>query len=213
MLGAAEWSCWLCDCEPGWHCSTGQLDVALASSYQIGLLSSGMGSVAATDLYSAVENTPAQMSCDASSVVAAAGPTSALYRHLLAAVLLACRSGSDAAAEEVELASVVVGLMTQTAMVVVHVPIDAELSKGFLAPVVSGADSSAAQVAAAWGECMTAVADADGHTLLASLSGGLTGALVVCAGVGARQGGQLEADAVSRVGQAAAATLMHTPCC
>ncbi|KAA6428580.1 MAG: hypothetical protein FRX49_01455 [Trebouxia sp. A1-2] len=104
-----------------------------------------MGSVAATDLYSAVENTPAQMSCDASSVVAAAGPTSALYRHLLAAVLLACRSGSDAAAEEVELASVVVGLMTQTAMVVVHVPIDAELSKGFLAPVVSGADSSAAQ--------------------------------------------------------------------
>ena len=172
-----------------------------------------MGSVAATGLYSAAEKTPAQMSFDASSVVAAAGSASALYRHLLAAVLLACRSGSDAAAVETELASVDVGLMTQPAMVVIHVPADAEVSKGFLAPVVSGADSSAAQAAAAWGECMTAVADADWHTRLTSPSGDLTGALVVCEGMGARQGGLWEADAVSRVGEAAAAILMHTSCC
>ena len=198
------------------HCSTGQLDIVLASKYQIGLMPSGVGNAAATALYSAAEKTPAQMSFDASSVVAAAGSASAWYRHLLAAELLASRSGSDAAAEEAELVSVVVGLMTQQAMVVVHVLPDAELSKAFLAPVVSGADladSSTALAAAAWGECMTAVADADWQTLLTAPSSDLAGALVVCEGIGARQGGLWGADAVSRVVEAAAAILMHTSCC
>ena len=177
---------------------------------------SGVGNAAATALYSAAEKTPAQRSFDASSVVVPAGSASALYCHLLAGVLLAARSGSDAPAEEAELASVVVSLMSQPAMVVVHVLSDAELSKAFLALVVSGADladSSAALAAAAWGKCMTAVADADWHTLLASSFGDLTDALVVCEGMGARQGGLWEAAAVSRVGEAAAAILMHTPCC
>ena len=130
-------------------------------------------------------------------------------------MLLAARPGSDVAAAEAELVKVIVGLMTQQAMVVVHVLPDAELSKGFLATVVSGADladSTAALAAAAWGESMTAMADADWGTLLTSPSSDLTGALVVCEGWGARQTGLWEADAVSRVGEAAAASLVHTPC-
>ena len=175
-----------------------------------------MGSVAAACLYSAAEETPAQMSFDASSVVAAAGSASALYRHLPGAVLLALRPGPDAAAEEAERVSMVVGLMTSQAIIAVHALTDAELSNAFLALLVSdadAADSPAALAAAAWGKCMTAVADADWQTLLAPPSSDLTGALVVCEGMGARQGGLWEAAAVSRVGEAAAAILMHTPCC
>ena len=130
-------------------------------------------------------------------------------------MLLAARPGSDVAAAEAELVKVIVGLMTQQTMVVVHVLPDAELSKAFLAPVVSGADladSTAALAAAAWGESMTAVADADWRTLLTSPSSDLTGALVVCEGSGARQTGLWEADAVSHVGEDAAATLVRTPC-
>jgi len=215
MLEAAEESSWLCVCEPGWHCSTGQLDTVLASKHQIGLMPSGVGSVAATGLYPAAEKRPAQMSFDATSVVAAAGSASALYRHLLAAELLACRSGSDAAAEEAERVSVLVGLMTSQAMIVVDVLTDAKLSRAFLALVVSDADvadSPGAMAAAAWGKRMTAVADADWHTLLTSPSSDLAGAFVVHEGMGARQGGLWEADAVSPVGEAAAATLMHTSC-
>ena len=215
MLEAAEESSWLCVCEPGWHCSTGQLDTVLASKYQIGLMPSGVGSVAATGLYPAAEKRPAQMSFDATSVVAAAGSASALYRHLPAAVLLAW-SGSDAAAEEAERVSKLVGLMTSQAMNAVHALPDTQLAKAFLALVVSDADvadSPAALAAAAWGTCMTAVADADWHTLLTSPSSDLAGALVGYEGMGGRQGGLWEADAVSCVGEAAAATLMHTPCC
>ena len=62
------------------------------------------------------------------------------------------------------------------------------------------------------GNSMTAVADADWQTLLTAPSIELAGALVVCEGIGARQGGLWEADAVSPVGEAAAATLMHTSC-
>ncbi|DBB01227.1 TPA: hypothetical protein ACH3X1_001101 [Trebouxia sp. C0004] len=210
MLGAAERRSWLFVCEPDWHCSTGQRDIVLALNYQIGLLPSGVG----TALYSTAEKTPAQMSFDASSVVVAAGSASALYCHLLAAVRLASRSASNASAEEAEVASVVVGLLTQPAMVVGHALPDAELSKAFPAPVVSRADvaDSSAALAAAWGKRMTAVADADWHILLISPSGDLTGALVVCEGVGARQRSSWEVGAVSRVGKAAAAILMHTPC-
>ena len=176
---------------------------------------SGMGCVTAAGLYSAAEKRPAGVSFDATSVVAAAGSASALYHHLLAAALLAW-SGADAAAEEVEPVSVLVGLMTQQAMIAVRALPDTELAKAFLALVVSDADVAdfpAAMAAAAWGKRMTAVADADWHTLLTSPSSDLAGALVMCEGMGARQGALWEADAVSRVGEAAAAILMHTPCC
>lgn len=155
------------------------------------------------------------MSFDASSVVAAAGSASALYCRLLAAVLLACRSGSDVAAEEAERVSVLVGLMTSQATIAVHALPDAELAKAFLALLVSDADvadSPAAPAAAAWGKRMTAVADADWHTLLTSPSSDLAGAFVVHEGMGARQGGLWKADAVSHVGEAAAAIPTHTPC-